>query len=254
MIKKDVVLFGTGKYFENYMMCKGFFDKPLFAVDNDSSKAGSIKLGVTIKSVSSLNELVPGTYYVVVCVKDYEPIVSQLNNMGITDVQRYVPLAVETEAKMLHDILFEEDESNKQKAYEIGYVPGAFDLFHAGHLNLLRNAKSRCEYLIAGVLTDELYEHFKHKKCVIPFEQRYAIVDSCKFVDRTVPVDFANTRKIDAWNLYHFDCHFSGDDHVGLWDKDMEELKQVGATMEFFKYSRANSSSNIRELEKRVDG
>ncbi len=248
MIKKDVVVFGTGKYFENYMMCKGFFEKPLFAVDNDASKVGSVKLGVMINDIASLNNLVLGTFYVVVCARDYEPIFNQLKDMNITDVQRYVPLTVETEASQLHDMLFETDESNRQKSYGVGYVPGAFDLFHAGHLNLLRNAKTCCEYLIAGVLTDELYEYFKHKKCVIPFEQRYAIVDACRFVDRTVPVDFSNTRKIDAWNLYHFDCHFSGDDHVGLWDKDMEELAQVGATMKFFKYSRANSSSNIRRV------
>lgn len=248
MIKKDVVLFGTGKYFENYMMCKGYFDKPIFAVDNDPSKVGSTKLGVMIKDVSSLSELQGETFYVVVCSREYESIVNQLNAMNITDVQRYVPLAVETEASAVYDMLFEENGVNKQKPYGIGYVPGAFDLFHAGHLNLLRNSKNRCEYLIAGVLTDELYEYFKHKKCVIPFEQRYAIVDSCRFVDRTVPVDFSNTKKIDAWNMYHFDCHFSGDDHVGLWDKDMEELAKVGATMEFFAYSRANSSTDIRKL------
>lgn len=248
MIKKDVVLFGTGKYFENYMMCKGFFEKPLFAVDNDLSKIGSAKLGVEIKGVDSLKNLTGDSFYVVVCAKNYEAIFAQLSEMKITDVQRYLPLAVETDATQIHDMLFETDESTKCKPYGIGYIPGAFDLFHAGHLNVLRNAKNRCEYLIAGVLTDELYEYFKHKKCMIPFEQRFAIVDACRFVDRTVPVDFSNTRKIDAWNMYHFDCHFSGDDHLGLWDKDLEELKQVGATMEFFKYSSANSSSNIRKL------
>lgn len=252
MISKDIVLFGTGKYFENYMICKGFYNKPLFAVDNDTSAAGSTKLGVMINPVSFLRTLPTGSFHVIVCAKEYAPIVAQLRDMGITDVQRYTPLPVENTASEIFDMLYETDGTPKAKPYHTGYVPGAFDLFHAGHLNLLRNSKNRCDYLIAGVLTDELYEHFKHKKPVIPFAQRYAIVDSCEFVDRTVPVDFDNTRKIDAWHLYHYDVHFSGDDHIDMWQKDREELKEVGAVMEFFTYSRANSSSNIRSVQSEV--
>lgn len=127
-----------------------------------------------------------------------------------------------------------------------GDVPGAFDLFHVGHLNLLRRSKSRCEYLIAGILTDELYEHFKKKKPVIPYEQRAAIVSSITYVDRVVPVDFSNTVKIDAWKRYHYDCHFSGNDHGADWTHDLQQLREVGADMEFFEYTRATSSSDIK--------
>lgn len=135
------------------------------------------------------------------------------------------------------------DESQITKKYNIGYVPGAFDLFHIGHLNLLQKSKAMCNYLIAGVLTDDLYEHFKKKKPLVPFDERIAIVGAIKYVDEVIPVNFENTRKIDAWNQIHFDVHFSGNDHGPEWNRDIEELRQVGATMQFFDYTKGVSSS-----------
>lgn len=140
-----------------------------------------------------------------------------------------------------------EDISSGKKAYKIGYVPGVFDLFHVGHLNLIRRSKQRCEYLIVGILTDELVEHFKHKRPYIPYEQRAAIVAAIREVDEVVAVDFHNTRKIDAWNLYHFDCHFSGNDHGPDWKKDLEQLRSVGSNMEFFEYTQGVSSTQIKQ-------
>lgn len=134
------------------------------------------------------------------------------------------------------------------KKYKIGYVPGVFDLFHIGHLNLLKNSKERCEYLIAGVLTDELVIHFKGKAPYIPFEERMAIVKAIKYVDEVVPVSFDNTVKIDAWKLYHYDCHFSGNDHGSDWDFDLKQLREVGSNMEFFQYTQGTSSTKIKQL------
>lgn len=134
------------------------------------------------------------------------------------------------------------------KKYKIGYIPGVFDLFHIGHLNLLKNSKKRCEYLIAGVLTDELVIHFKGKAPYIPFEERMAIIESIKYVDKVVPVNFENTVKIDAWKLYNFDCHFSGNDHGSDWDTDLKQLREVGSNMEFFQYTQGTSSTKIKEL------
>lgn len=132
--------------------------------------------------------------------------------------------------------------------YKIGYVPGVFDLFHIGHLNLLKNCKERCEFLIAGVLTDELVQHFKGRVPYIPFAERAAIIESIKYVDRVVPVSFDNTVKIDAWHMYHFDCHFSGNDHGPDWDTDKKQLLAVGSNMEFFPYTQGTSSTQIKEL------
>ena len=71
--------------------------------------------------------------------------------------------------------------------YKIGYTTGVFDMFHVGHLNILKNAKERCEHLIVGVSTDELVKSYKHKTPVIPFEERLAIVESIRYVDEVVP-------------------------------------------------------------------
>ena len=249
MAKKDIILFGTGKYFENYMLCEGgeLGRTPLFAVDNDPARAGGVRRGVEVKSPEVLRVMDKDTFYVVICAAQKEPIEKQLESMGITDYHYYRPVPVEDAAAEQENEKEKGESPKNSNPYRIGYVPGAFDLFHVGHLNLLRRSKSRCEYLIAGVLTDELYEHFKKKKPVIPYEQRVAIVSAISYVDRVVPVDFSNTYKIDAWKRYHYDCHFSGNDHGAEWEHDLQQLREVGADMEFFEYTKATSSSNIKE-------
>lgn len=237
-MQKKIVVFGTGKYFENYMTCYGTDSnkRPVFAVDNDKDKIGTLQNGIEVKAPESLLDMKPNEYYVVICCARYQAIQDQLDEMGISDYQYYKPVPVEQP-------FFDQQE----KPYKIGYVPGVFDLFHVGHLNLLRNSKSRCEYLIAGVLTDELVYYFKKKKPVIPYEQRAAIVEAITYVDRVVPVDFGNTRKIDAWKRYHYDCHFSGNDHGADWLRDLEQLRKVGSNMEFFEYTKATSSTQIKK-------
>lgn len=249
MVKKDIVLFGTGKYFENYMSVYGQEEgrQPVFAVDNDPDKVGGRKCGIAVYKPDVLQDREDGSFYVVICAARHVEIGKQLEDMGITDYQYYRPLPIECAVPMeLTAAGLSPRSGERTKRYRIGYVPGVFDLFHIGHLNLLRNAKSRCEYLIAGVLTDELVEHFKKRKPVIPYAQRAAIVGAVSCVDRVVPVDFTNTRKIDAWKKYRFDCHFSGNDHGTDWTKDLEQLREVGADMEFFEYTRAISTTEIR--------
>lgn len=259
MVRKDIVLFGTGKYFENYMLCEGeeLGRFPLFAVDNDPARTGGIQYGIEVKSPEVLRTMDKETFYVVICAAQKEAIEKQLESMGITDYHYYRPVPVEDaipkkelgkekENDLNKVLALEKGEEPSKKPYRIGYVPGAFDLFHVGHLNLLRQSKSRCEYLIAGVLTDELYEHFKGKKPTIPYEQRAAIVSAISYVDRVVPVDFSNTYKIDAWKRYHYDCHFSGNDHGADWTHDLQQLREVGADMEFFEYTKATSSTDIK--------
>ena len=252
-MRKDVVVFGTGSYFENYLMCCGDNSekRPLFAVDNDTEKQGTVKMGVSVKAPEVLKELPPASFYVVICCASYSAIERQLEEMGIVDFQYYRPVPMErTMCYTLMDgkLCPVAEEDSKKKPYGIGYVPGVFDLFHVGHLNLLRNAKSRCEYLIAGVLTDELVEYFKKRTPVIPYAQRAAVVSAIEYVDRVVPVDFTNTYKIDAWKRYHFDCHFSGNDHGADWTEDLQKLREVGSNMEFFEYTVATSSTKIRDV------
>lgn len=135
----------------------------------------------------------------------------------------------------------------QEKKYKIGYVPGVYDLFHIGHLNLIRHAKEKSEYLIVGVLTDELVEHFKGKKPYIPFEERMEIVAAIKEVDEVVKVDFSNTVKMDAWNIYHYDAYFSGNDHEHEWDREKKALQEVGSDIVFLPYTQSTSSTMIKK-------
>ncbi len=128
----------------------------------------------------------------------------------------------------------------------IGYTTGVYDLFHIGHLNLLRKAKEQCDYLIVGVSTDELVG-YKGKRSVIPFEERKAIVGAIKYVDEVVTQE--NMNKMEAWEKYHFNVMFVGDDWKGTdkWNKIEAELAEVGAKVVYFPYTKGTSSTLINE-------
>lgn len=134
------------------------------------------------------------------------------------------------------------------KKYKIGYIAGVFDLFHIGHLNLIRNAKNECEHLIVGVLTDELVVKYKRNFPYIPEKERLEIISALKYVDEAVLVDKTNINKIDAWNLYHFDCLFSGDDwkNEPSWIRDQQKLRELGSDIFFFEYTKSTSSTQIK--------
>lgn len=141
----------------------------------------------------------------------------------------------------------QEMRTQQEKKYKIGYVPGVYDLFHIGHLNLIRRAKEQSEYLMVGVLTDELVEHFKGKRPYIPFEERIEIVAALKEVDEVVKVDFSNTVKMDAWKIYHYDAYFSGNDHENEWNREKQKLQAVGSDIVFLPYTQGTSSTMIKK-------
>lgn len=129
----------------------------------------------------------------------------------------------------------------------IGYTTGVFDLFHVGHLNILRRAKEQCDYLIVGVSTDELCLSYKHKTPVVPFEDRKAIVEAIRYVDEVVPQ--FDRDKFDAWRRLHFDKLFVGDDWKGTpFFNDLEgKFAEVGVEIVYFPYTKEVSSSVLRE-------
>ena len=135
---------------------------------------------------------------------------------------------------------------NMHEPITIGYTTGVYDLFHIGHLNLLRRAKEQCDYLIVGVSTDDLVE-YKGKRSVIPFEERKEIVGAIKYVDEVVTQE--NMDKLGAWRKYHFDVMFVGDDWKGTdkWNKIEADLKEVGAKVVYFPYTKGTSSTLINE-------
>ena len=136
------------------------------------------------------------------------------------------------------------------KKYKVGYIAGVFDLFHVGHVNLLRRAKEECDYLIVGVLSDALVVHFKQKPPYIPEEERRQMIEACRYADQAVIVTEATIEKMNAWKVYHFDCLFSGDDYAGnpYWEEDNRSLNAVGSNIEFFPYTKSTSSTMIKKL------
>lgn len=129
----------------------------------------------------------------------------------------------------------------------IGYTTGVFDLFHIGHLNLLRKAKEQCDYLIVGVSTDDLVM-YKHKHAVIPFEERMEIVKAIRFVDEVVPQ--VNMDKMEAWERLHFNVMFVGDDWKGTakWDAYEKQFAEVDVKIVYFPYTKGTSSTLINEV------
>lgn len=131
---------------------------------------------------------------------------------------------------------------NEKKAV-IGYLSGTFDLFHVGHLNLLRKAKQQCDYLIVGVHPNASH---KNKETFIPFEERMAIVGACKYVDKVVE---SCTEDSDSWELWHYDRLFVGSDYKGTerFKRYEEFFKDKGVEIVYFPYTKGTSSTQIRK-------
>lgn len=129
----------------------------------------------------------------------------------------------------------------------IGYTTGVFDLFHIGHLNLLRNAKSLCDKLIVGVTVDDLVQ-YKNKRPVIPYSERVEIVGSCRYVDLAVPQNSMN--KINAFKRYKFNVMFVGDDWYKSekWDAYERDLVEKGVKIIYLPYTTTTSSTLINQV------
>ncbi|MBP3442589.1 MAG: adenylyltransferase/cytidyltransferase family protein [Clostridia bacterium] len=129
----------------------------------------------------------------------------------------------------------------------IGYTTGVFDMFHIGHLNILKNAKARCDYLIVGVSTDDVVEEYKNHRPIIPFEERVEIVSAIKYVDEVVPQTSMN--KMEAYNKLKFDVLFHGSDWKGsdMYNKIIEEFSAIGVAVEFLPHTEGTSSTMLRE-------
>lgn len=129
----------------------------------------------------------------------------------------------------------------------IGYTTGVFDMFHVGHLNILRRAKEQCDYLIVGVSTDEVVESYKHHSPIIPYEQRAAIVEAIRYVDEVVPQTSMN--KTEFLRQRHFDIMFHGDEWKGtdLYNQYEKEFEQYGAKIVYLSHTDGISSTMLRE-------
>lgn len=139
--------------------------------------------------------------------------------------------------------------SRTDKHWKIGYISGCFDMFHIGHLNLIRRSKERCDRLIVGVLTDELVSQRKNKWPTIRLNERLEIIAALKYVDEVDITTEPLTHKLTALEKYGFGVMFSGDDHIADgWGYDEEELKALGVDLVFFPYTKEVSTSRLQEI------
>lgn len=128
----------------------------------------------------------------------------------------------------------------------IGYTTGVYDMFHIGHLNILRRAKEQCDYLIVGVSTDELVQHDKNKTPIISFKERCAIVEAIKYVDKVVPQFDKN--KFAAWEKYKFNKMFVGSDWKGsdAWKRYEKQFTPIGVDIIYLDHTDGISSTLLR--------
>lgn len=133
------------------------------------------------------------------------------------------------------------------KKYKIGYTTGVFDMFHIGHLNIIKRAKEQCDFLVVGVTTDELCLKRKNKLPIICEADRVEIVESIKYVDKVVLQN--NMDKLEAVKLHNADAVFVGSDWKGTdsWNEYEKEFAKVGCTVVYLDHTDGISSSILRE-------
>ena len=136
-----------------------------------------------------------------------------------------------------------------EKKYKIGYTQGTFDMFHIGHLNLLRNAKAQCEYLIVGINSDTLVQEYKHKTPVINEHNRAEIVRELRCVDDVIICNSLD--KCIIWEQIHFNAIFIGDDWKGntRWAQTEIDLAKYQATVVYLNHTDGISSTKLRNIE-----
>jgi len=130
----------------------------------------------------------------------------------------------------------------------IGYTSGVFDLFHIGHLNILRNAKAMCDRLVVGITTDELIIDYKKKNAIIPFEERIEIVRNINCVDVVIAQETMD--KFEVWDKLRFDIMFVGDDwyNSGKWQHIQKKFDEVNVRVVYFPYTKSTSSTKINSI------
>ena len=245
---RRLYLFGAGNYTRAFIEQFGQYYEIAGVLDNNESRWGTTLEGIPVFSPAVLRDTdVP--YKVFICIKYFEDVLAQLQDMGVRDIAIYDPRLDYDRPLRQASVPEAETEKRQPKPYHVGYVAGVFDLFHIGHLNLLRRAKERCDYLIVGVVPDEQVIRSKKTRPYIPSGERLAIVQACRYVDEAVmiPADKPNTE--DAYHRYHFDAQFSGSDYANDsdWLARKVFLQQHGSDMVFLPYTETTSSTAIKE-------
>ena len=246
---KKLILFGSGRYAREFMDLYRVRYPVHAIVDNNEKAWGQEIHGVTVQSPDLLKSFQPGECKVLVCIKQFLPVMEQLEDMGMEDYSIFDP----GKSYVLPKVPLQEGKETameSSKPYRVGYVAGVFDLFHIGHLNILRRAKEQCDYLIVGVVSDRQVREGKKVEPFVPFEERLEMVKSCRYVDEAHEIPFEHPDTDMAWKLYRFDVQFSGSDyeHDPVWLAKKKWLEERGSTMVFFPYTQSTSSTRLKKL------
>lgn len=241
---RKLYLFGSGNYAKKFLSQFGKKFKVDGILDNNESRQGSDLLGIQIMSPNVLRDMDPAKYKVIICIKNYVPVLKQMKAIGATNISFY-----DWNLEYEHEKYIEEEKADK-KPYHIGYIAGVFDLFHVGHLNVLRRAKEQCDYLIVGVVSDEGVINSKKTTPYVGFSERIDIVRSCKYVDEAVEIPVECNDTDEAYRRYQFDVQFSGSDYADdpAWLAKQEYLRKHGADLVFFPYTQSTSSTKLKAV------
>ena len=250
---KDIIVFGTGNFAKRFLSLFKDILPVKMLLDNDVKKQGTEIEGITIYAPEVLAGLDPNSYKLIVCIRQYVGVLKQIapynvQNIGFFDPDCDYEMPDKTTNQLTGNHNLQSDMQQEKKDYHIGYVAGVFDLFHIGHLNILRRAKERCDYLIVGVVLDESVTSSKGEPPVISFDERFSIVQACRYVDKAVEIPQYAGGSMDAWRLYHFDAQFSGSDYEddAGWLANKAELEKHGSTIVFLPYTRETSTTKLK--------
>lgn len=276
---KKLYLFGSGKWAAKYLANYKEVYEVAGIIDNNTNRWGEMLEGIPIMSLESLEQVksLNEQIKVIICVSRFQPIQEQLEQLGIDNISIYNPNSITMDAFDAKEYLKKqgaiecdgcqsdsnskimgEGKSSSQKKYEVGYVAGVFDLFHIGHLNVLKRAKENCERLIVGVVSDKQANN-KKRSTYISEDERLEIVRACKYVDEAflLPLEASDTK--DVYGKYHFDVQFSGSDYENdpVWLEKQEWLRERGSDLVFFPYTQSTSSTKLKsaiEKTSKCDG
>lgn len=245
---KKVILFGSGNFATTFIERFRTEYDISGILDNNSAKWGTELFDIPIYSPEYLRTLEEGSYKIIICIKNYLPIVNQLEDMGIKNYGIYdsnLTYPRKERVVVTDDV---KDEKTVPKKYHVGYIAGVFDLFHVGHLNLFKRAKELCDYLIVGVVSDESVMNSKKTMPYVPFEERIEMVCSCRYVDEAVAIPTNASDTDEAYRRYRFDVQFSGSDYENdpLWLAKKVFLQKQGADLVFFPYTQSTSSTKLK--------
>ncbi len=246
---KQIYLFGSGNFTKKFLSQFGKDYAVAGILDNNKERWGTDLQGIPIMAPEHICSLPVGSYKVIVCIKNFVPVIRQLNDLGVRNYGIY-DSNLKYERKTPAVVSVVEDQAGAPKKYHVGYIAGVFDLFHVGHLNMFKRAKEQCDYLIVGVVSDESVMKSKKTMPYIPFEERIEVVRACRYVDEVVeiPTEYSDTD--EAYRRYQFDVQFSGSDYADnpIWLAKKAFLQKHGSDMVFFPYTKSTSSTQIKKL------